>query len=91
MVASARSRLGLIDERFVGAGLTADRARLHEADVRLAQIQAGLRDQRPETASLISAWLTASRPLEAALAARQPATLFDPARLAAAAKRRLPG
>jgi hypothetical protein len=91
MVASGRSRLGLIDERFVGAGLAPDRARLHDADLRLAQIQAALRDKRPEAGAEISAWLTASRPLEAALAAKQPASLFSPARLAAAAKRRLPG
>jgi hypothetical protein len=91
MVASARSRLGLIDERFVGAGLAPDRARLHDADLRLARIQAALRDGRPEAGGLIETWLAASRPLEAALAVREPASLFNPARLAAAAKRRLPG
>jgi hypothetical protein len=91
MVASARSRLGLIDERYVGPGLAAERARLHGADARLAQIQTALRDGRADAGDQITAWLIASRPLEARLAARQPASLFDPARLAAAAKRRLPG
>jgi hypothetical protein len=91
MVGSARSRLGLIDERFAGPGLAADRARLHNADARLARIQAALRANDPEAGGQIKAWLVASRPLEAALAAQQPASLFNPARLAAAAKRRLPG
>ncbi|MDB5425183.1 MAG: hypothetical protein JWQ29_2599, partial [Phenylobacterium sp.] len=37
-------------------------------------------------------WLRDSRALDAALARREPASLFDPAHLAqAAAKRRLPG
>jgi len=91
MVASARSRLGLIDERFAGPGLAADRARLHQADARLARIQVALRDGRTDAGAQIAAWLTASRPLEAALATGEPASLFNPARLAAAAKRRLPG
>ncbi len=91
MVASARSRLGLIDERFAGPGLAVERTRLHDADARLAQIQGSLRDGRPEAGTRITAWLAASRLLEAGLAARQPASLFNPARLAAAAKRRLPG
>jgi hypothetical protein len=38
----------------------------------------------------MDAWLAASKPLEARLAAKSAASLFDPARLAAAAKRRLP-
>jgi hypothetical protein len=91
MVASARSRLGLIDERYGGPGLAAERTRLHDADAGLAQIQASLRDGRPDAVTRITAWLAASRALEAGLTARQPKSLFNPARLAAAAKRRLPG
>ncbi|MGZ5947837.1 MAG: hypothetical protein ACXWKV_14805 [Caulobacteraceae bacterium] len=91
LVASARSRLGLIDERYAGPRLAAERTRLHEADARLAQIQTALRAGRPDAGTQITTWLAASRSLEAGVAARQAASLFDPARLAAAVKRRLPG
>jgi hypothetical protein len=91
MVASARSRLGLIDERYAAPVLAGPRADLRAADRRLATAQAALHDRKPEAATQIAAWLAASGGLEAELAARQPASLFDPSRLAAAVKRRLPG
>jgi len=90
MIASARSRLGLIDERFQGPDLAKTRAGLRAADARLAQAQTALHDHRPDASAQIAAWLAGSKPLEAGLAARQSASLFDPARLAAAMKRRLP-
>jgi hypothetical protein len=91
MVASARSRLGLIDERYSAPALAKPRADLRVASARLAEIQAALHDHRPDAARRLSAWLTGSQRLEAELAAKQSASLFDPARLAQAAKRRLPG
>jgi hypothetical protein len=91
MVASARSRLGLIDERFAAPALAAPRASLRAADRRLEAIQAVLHDHGPDAERQIAAWLAASPRLEAELAARQGLSLFDPARLAQAAKRRLPG
>jgi len=91
LVAGARSRLGLIDERYAGPRLAGERTRLHDADARLARIQTALRDGRADAGTQITAWLAASQALEAGVAARQPASLFDPARLTAAAKRRLPG
>ena len=92
MVASARARLGLIDERFADPGLGAERAALRAADARLAQAQAALRESRPEAPAAIAAWLVDSPGLQGALTRREPASLFDPGRLAkAAAKRRLPG
>jgi hypothetical protein len=91
MVASARSRLGLIDERYAGPSLAKPRADLRAASGRLAAIQAALHDHRPDATSKLAAWLAAAPRLEAELTARQPASLFDPARLAQAAKRRLPG
>jgi hypothetical protein len=90
MVASARSRLGLIDERFAAPALAQPRADLRAADRRLEAVQAALHDRRPGSGRQIAAWLAASPALEAELAARQGQSLFDPARLAAAAKRRLP-
>jgi hypothetical protein len=91
MVASARSRLGLIDERYAGPGLARSRADLRAADRGLGEIQAALHDRRPDAPEKLAAWLAGSGRLEAELSAGQPASLFDPARLAAAAKRRLPG
>ena len=91
MVASARSRLGLIDERYAAPALAKPRADLRDASARLATIQADLRDHRPSAAPELAAWLSKSRRLEAELRAKQSQSLFDPARLALAAKRRLPG
>ncbi|HEX4709504.1 hypothetical protein [Phenylobacterium sp.] len=91
MVASARSRLGLIDERFADPALARPRADLRAADRRLADAQDALRDRRPDVPRKLAAWLAGSKRLEAELSARQSASLFDPARLAQAAKRRLPG
>jgi hypothetical protein len=39
----------------------------------------------------LDGWLADSRPLQAALSAKASASLFDPARLTQAARRRLPG
>lgn len=91
MMASARSRLGLIDERYAAPALARARTELRTADRRLEAIQDDLRAHAPQAQARIGAWLAASRPLETELAAGQSASLFDPARLARAAKRRLPG
>jgi hypothetical protein len=91
MVASARSRLGLIDERYAAPQLARLRGRLRAASARLATIQAALRDHRPDAAPELAAWLAGSGRLEADLTARQSASLFNPSLLAQAMKRRLPG
>ena len=92
MVASARARLGLIDERFAGPALSVERHALRNADASLAVLQQALREDRPDAARTLAAWLTQSHALEATLTRHAPASLFDPARLArAATNRRLPG
>jgi len=91
MLAAARARLGLIDERLEGRRFAALRARLRAASARLAAAQDALRRNGPSPDPELARWLAASRPLEAALTTAQPASLFDPRRLADAAKRRLPG
>jgi hypothetical protein len=91
MLAAARSRLGLIDERFAGPGLTAERQAVRAASARLAELQEALRARRPEAAPGMARWLADSRSLEARLAAKSPESLFNPARLSQAARRRLPG
>jgi hypothetical protein len=88
MAASARSRLGLVDERFAGPALAAPRRDLRAADAGLAAIQAALRARRPDAPAQMDAWLARSHPLEAELSAKAAASLFDPARLAAAARAR---
>lgn len=89
MIAAARARLFLIDERY--AGLPAPVARLRAADAELAGLQAQARRGDPaEAAAGLARWRERSRSLEAALAARQPASLFDPRRLRAATNGRLP-
>jgi hypothetical protein len=91
MVASARSRLGLIDERYGAPPLARPRAALRAADQRLAQAQTALRSHSAEAPRLLAAWLSASGPLEVELHAGQARSLFNPALLARAVKRRLPG
>ena len=88
---AARSRLGLVDERFAGPTLAAQRAQVRAADRRLAGAQDALRAHRPDVAGSLDSWLKDSADLEARLAAKAPLSLFDPARLSQAARRRLPG
>lgn len=88
MIAAARARLFLIDERY--AGQPAQVARLRAADAQLAALQAEVREGRSDAAQGLTRWTTASRDLEAALAAREPVSLFNPARLKTATNRRLP-
>ena len=91
MIASARTRLGLIDERYPGPQFAGLRAELRAADQRLADAQAALRERRTDVAAALRRWVADSQPLEARLAAAAGASLFDPARLTQAARRRLPG
>ena len=89
MIASARARLGLIDERYQGLSLPI--GRLRAADARLAALQQGVREGRPDTAAALNRWWARdSRRLESALATQQGRSLFNPDRLRAAANRRLP-
>jgi hypothetical protein len=91
LLAAARSRLGLIDERYAAPSLATLRARLRAADQRLAHAQQAVREARPDAPAELAAWLADSHRLEARLSAAAPASLFDPARLRDAARRRLPG
>lgn len=88
MVAAARARLGLIDERY--AGLPAEQTRLRAADAELAALQADIRTGAPAAPARLDRWLSDSQALEGRLARSQARSLFDPARLSQATKRRLP-
>lgn len=88
MIAAARARLGLIDERYVG--LLEDQARVRAADAGLAALQSAVRAGRAEAAPGLAAWPAQAAALEAELRPDAPRTLFNPARLAKPSNRRLP-
>lgn len=88
MIAAARARLFLIDERYVGQ--PAAIARLRGADRTLRDLQAAVRGGRPDAARGLARWRADSRRLEARLVVAQRLSLFDPARLRQATNRRLP-
>ena len=76
---------------LAGAPLAPLRARLRAASAQLAAAQDRLRAGKDPPDRDLAHWLAASRPLEADLVAAEPASLFNPSRLQAAANRRLPG
>jgi len=84
MVEAARSRLGLIDERYVAPALAPQRARLRAADQDLAQAAEALRGNRRGAAARLQRWLGGSARLQAVLARGEPLSLFAPDRLARA-------
>ncbi len=88
MIAAARTQLGLIDERY--AAFPGDRARLRRADAMLADLQAAIRERRPNASARLAASYAGLTALEPQLAPRESVSLFNPALLAKAANRRLP-
>ena len=90
MVAAARARLGLIDERYARPGLAAERRRLAAADRTLADAARALRQARPDVPARLDRWLAATAGLGGALSRREDASLFAPRVLARAAVRPLP-
>ena len=89
MVAAARARLGLIDERYPGQPVP--RARLAAADRRLADFQAAIRaGDAGDGEAALGWWRGESRFLKTMLEATEPVSLFNRDRLTAASNRRLP-
>lgn len=84
MIASARTQLGLIDERYAGPGLDRERAALTQADLDLRAAQDAIRGGGQDAAARLALWQTRAKALTAQLARRENRSLFDPARLAAA-------
>ncbi len=83
MLASARSALGTIDERYAGPTLAGDRELLRDADLELASIQAAVDDGKSDVALRIAAWLAKTPRWSRPLARDEPLSLFDASRLAA--------
>lgn len=88
MIAAARARLGQVDERY--AGLAGEQHALRAADAGLATAQRAIRVGRPTARADLGRWSQTSRRLEALLARREAASLFNPARLSKAGQATLP-
>lgn len=82
MLASARSVLGMIDERYAGPALARDRDGLREADRELATIQAAVDAGASNAPLRIVAWLAKVPRWSAALQRDESLSLFNPERLA---------
>lgn len=84
MVAAARARLGLIDERYAAPALAAERRALRAADRSLADLAQALREQAPDSRARLRRAMRDSHVLEARLRRREAESLFNFKRLAAA-------
>ena len=82
MLLAARAQLGLLDERFAGPTLAADRAAIRDSDAALAALLAGVRGGKDMAAALVR-WRAELPALTRRLAAAQRASLFAPERLTA--------
>jgi len=84
MVASARTQLGLIHERYQAPALSMERAALRDADLDLASIQNDLRGGDAMAAMRLALWPDQAARLTRKLQAGENRSLFEPAALATA-------
>lgn len=84
MVAAARARLGLINERYAARALAAERRALRAADRTLADLAQAIRLRAPDSQARLRRAVRDSHALEARLHHREAESLFDFNRLAAA-------
>ena len=87
MVASARTQLGLVYERYQSPPLSAERAALRQADLDLAAIQNNLRAGNAMAAMRLALWPGEAAILTKKLQAGEDKSLFNPANLAIAVRR----
>jgi len=87
MVASARTQLGLIHERYQAPALSNERAALRAADLDLASIQNDLRAGDAGAALRLALWPGQAVALSRTLGPSEARSLFNPAMLAAAIRR----
>jgi len=85
MVASARSQLGDIDERYAGAALAADRATLERAAADLGAAEVDARRDSSAAKASLTVWL-ADEPGWARAVAAAHGSLYEPRSLAQAAR-----
>ncbi|MCL1635697.1 hypothetical protein M2650_13795 [Luteimonas sp. SX5] len=84
MLSAARTALGMIDERYAAPEFARERRFLRDADLELAALQHAVGAGRPDAASRIAAWLARMPRWGDPLRDREPESLFDRTRLAAA-------
>ncbi len=82
MVSAARSRLGLINERFDGDAFAGDRQRLARTDLELLAIEQAMDADRSDVPRRLAAWRAGTGGWSAPLARDEPRSLFNPAKLA---------
>jgi len=82
MVASARSQLGDIDERYVGATLARERAALERAGADLAAAEADAGRAAPAAKTDITVWLADEPAWSGPVLAAEGASLYSPRQLA---------
>lgn len=85
MIASARSQLGLIDERYAIPGLEKDRDAVAAADLDLRAVQDAIRNGGKDGTTRLLLWQAQAAALTARLAKQENRSLFDPTVLAKAA------
>lgn len=85
MLASARSALGMIDERYAGPALVRDRELIRDADLELAAIQSAVDDGGRKASLRIDAWLAKTPRWISPLERDESQSLFDESRVIAAA------
>jgi hypothetical protein len=89
MLASARTQLGLVYERYADPKLAPERAALTTADLDLESLQDGVRDRKDVSAPL-AIWRAGARRLIPVLARREELSLFAPEKIKqAVANRRM--
>jgi hypothetical protein len=81
MVAAARSRLGLINERFDGPALAGDRQRLVAADLELLAIEQAMDRNQGDISARLAAWQAGVPGWAAPLRRNEPRSLFNPSNL----------
>ena len=82
MVSAARTRLGLINERFEGDALAHDRRRLASADLELLAIEQAMDARRRDVPARLAAWRAGVAGWSTAISRNERRSLFNPAKLA---------
>jgi len=86
MVASARSQLGDIHERYTAAALARQRAALERAAADLAAAESDARRGAASAAASLTAWLASEPGWSRGVVTAAPRSLYDPTTLARAGR-----
>jgi hypothetical protein len=86
MLASARTQLGLVHERFMAPDLAREREAIEASDLGLSALQAGIRGRKKDLSADLAIWQAEAKRLTERLETSQSRSLFDPVRLAEAGR-----